>query len=318
MGRISCRRLKNAAGESVKKGCCNPRKLVAIHTGVMLAISLAVLAIDFLLEQQIENTGGLSGMGTRSVLTTVQAILRQAQVIALPFWQIGWLYVTVKIARGEAADKTDLTEGFRRFFPFLRLTILKGVMFFGLALVATYAASFVVLLTPFATPVLEYVANNMQTITEAELMAQMEVLTVPTAIIAVVLSLVAIAPFFYRFRMAEFIMLDYQKIRARGAMRVSWRMMRGRMWQMMGLDLSFWWFWLLTILASALGWADVLLPAVGITLPLSADVCYFAAFLLAALAQLMLHYFAKAKMDVTYAHAYMELLPKEGNAHESH
>lgn len=307
------RQLKNKAA-----GNGSARKLAAFHTLVMLTVSLAVMAIDFVLEQQIQHTGGLSGMGVRPILTTAQTVLRQAQLILLPFWQIGWLWATVKLAKRNAADRADLTEGFRRFFPFLRLKIFKIVMFGVLALAAMYAAAFVVLLTPFATPLYEYMAANLETITEAELMMQMEQLMVPMLVIGAVMAVAAIAPFFYRFRMAEYVMLDHPKMRPWGAIRVSWRMMKGKMWKLLGLDVSFWWFWLLSALAAALAWADVILPAVGIALPWSAEMCYFGAFLLSAIAQLTLHYFAKAKKDVTYAHAYFALLPKKEDAYESH
>lgn len=308
------RRLKNAANESIMRSACDAGKLVLFHTAVMLVLSLAALAVDFALEQGIGNTGGLSGVGMRSVLETVQTLLWQAQSIALPFWNIGWLYAAVKIARGEAAEKKDLLEGFRRFFGFLRLTILKELIFFGLAFGAAYAAAFVAMMLPVSGTGMNLMNSNL---TEAELLAMLEKMMIPLAVISGVLTLAICVPFFYRFRMAEYFLLDNPQLGARAALRGSRNLMRGNMWKMMRLDLSFWWFWLLTAVVSALGWAGVILPFVGIEWPWTAEIGYLIAYLLAAVAQLVLYYFCKAKVDVTYAHAYLSLTEEE-ESYESH
>lgn len=309
------RRLKRAANESILGSACDPRRLALLHTAVVLVLSLAALAIDFALEQKIGNTGGLSGVGTRSVLQTVQQALAWVQILAVPFWQVGWIYATVRIARGEAAGKRDLLEGFRKFMPFLRLTVLKGLIFAGLIIVGVYAASFIVMLLPTSGTMTQMLDPN---ITEAELLALAESLMVPMAVAGCVLSLALCIPFFYRFRMAEFVLLDEPGLGARGALRGSKGLMRGNMWRLMRLDLSFWWFWLLTLVISVLSWSDILLPWMGVALPWSAEVSYFMAYLLAAAAQLVLHYFCKAQVDVTYAQAYLALLPKEEKIYESH
>lgn len=309
------RRLKNDARESILRAACDPGRLVVFHTAVTLVLSLLALVIDFVLERQIGNTGGLSGVGSRSVLKTVQTVLLQAQAIALPFWQVGWLFATVKIARGEPADKLDLLEGFRQFSGFLRLTILKGLIFMGLAFGGAYVASFLVLMSPLSDSMMTILDSN---ITEAEMIAQMEPLMVPMAVLSGILVLAICIPFFYRFRMAEYILLDNPKMHARAALRGSRALMRGNMWKLMRLDLSFWWFWLMALVVSALGQIDILLPLMGIALPWTTEVSYFVACLLAAVAQLVLYYFYKAQLDVTYAHAYLALLPKEEETYESH
>ena len=308
---LDSRRLKNAASESISKAACDPKKLVAFHTAAMLLLSLAAWAIDLVLQERIGNTGGLDGVGLRSVLETVQTVLQQAQVIVLPIWQMGLVFAVLKIARGEKAAVADLTEGFRRFFPVLRLKILKGLVLLGVIFAAGYVSSFVVMMLPQAESVMELMLSDLTQISEEAFFAQMSQIAVPMMVITTVLSLLLYVPFFYRFRMAEYVLLDNPGCRARQAMRSSRALMKGNVWAWIRLDLSFWWFWLLTVLVSALGWADMILPAAGFELPWTENVSYFAAFLLAATAQLALYYFCKAKVDVTYAHAYMELLPKE-------
>ena len=306
------RQLKNAADQSVLRAGYDPRKLVAFHTAVMLVLSLAAMVIDFALEQKIGNTGGLSGVGMRAVLETVQTVLRQVQSIALPFWQVGWIYAAVKIAQGETAGKKDLPEGFRRFPGFLRLTVLKGLILLGIVIAAAYVSSSVLMMTPLANAMRELMTVDPESLTEAQqLMEQMMQILKPLMIVTAIVTLVLYVPFFYRFRMAEYCLLDEPQSGARAALRGSRELMRGNMWKLMRLDLSFWWFWLLTVLVSALGWADMLLPVAGIALPWSNTVSYFAAYLLAAAAQLALYYFCKARVDVTYAHAYLALQTDE-------
>jgi len=304
---LDSRRLKNAASETLKKTACDPKRLVALHTAVMLVVSLAAWGLDLVLQNEIGNTGGLGGVGVRSVLETVQTILRQAQIIVMPIWQIGWVFAVLKIARGEKAGKADLAEGFRRFFPVLRLVILKGLILIGVFLVAGYISSFLVMMTPQADAVMELAISDISELTEAELVARMMSLMIPMMIIMAVLVLVLYVPFFYRFRLAEYFLMENPQLGARAAMRSSRAAMRGNGWKWVRLDLSFWWFWLLTVLVSALGWTDMLLPAAGIELRWTENVSYIVAYVLAAAAQLALHYFCKAKVDVTYAHAYMAL-----------
>lgn len=311
------RRLKDAANESILRAGDDPRKLVLFHTAVIFVLSLVVLVIDFIMEQQIGNTGGLNGVGLRSVLETVRTVLQQAQAIALPFWQVGWVYATVRIARGEDAQKKELLEGFRRFLPFLRLTILRGLILMGVIITAAYFGSFIVMLLPQAESVMELMMTDISKMNEAEIIAQLESIAIPMIVITLVLTLALYVPFFYRFRMAEFVLLDNPQMRAREALRGSRGLMRGNLWKLMRLDLSFWWFWLLQIGVSALSLLSVALQAAGILLPWMTQWGSFVPYLLASAAELVLYYFYKARVDVTYAHAYLALLPKEEEAYEA-
>ena len=304
------RSLKRAAADSLAQAKCDPKKLVMLHTAAVLLVSLVSLVPGFVLEGQIGVAGGLSGLGTRSVLKTVQQLLQLAQSVLLPFWQIGWLYVSLKLARGKEAGTADFIEGFHRFFPFLRLMLLKGLVFAGAALLAVYVGSFAISMSPLSTPVMQIMmsATDLEAAYPA-ITAEMEKLAIPMLLICGGLALAFALPFFYRFRLAEYYLLDQLALGAMTAMRGSRRMMRGNALKLLRLDLSFWWYWLLEIVVAAVGFADVLLPVVGITLPWSEEVGYFVSFLLYALCQLLLYYLCKAKVDVTYAQVYESLQP---------
>ena len=119
--------LKKEAADRIAGAAYNPRLLVLIHTGVSLGASLLVSVILYLLQQKIETTGGLSGIGLRSVLTTAQSVLQLVLMLLTILWQVGIVYGAIQIARGRTARPEDLTEGFRRFGPVLRLKLLQAV-----------------------------------------------------------------------------------------------------------------------------------------------------------------------------------------------
>ena len=50
-----------------------PGRVILIHTGVVLLLSLVLTLLDYFLDRQISNTGGLSGMDQRSFMVTVQS-----------------------------------------------------------------------------------------------------------------------------------------------------------------------------------------------------------------------------------------------------
>ena len=57
-------------------------------------------------------------------------------------------------------------------------------------------------------------------------------------------------------------------------MLLSAAMLRRRCWQLFRLDLKFWWYYALKLLCMLLLYADLLLEAAGVALPVSADAAY--------------------------------------------
>ena len=87
-------------------------------------------------------------------------------------------------------------------------------------------------------------------------------------------------------------------------------MMKRNGFALFRLDLSLWWYFLLTALASAVGYGDVLLPMVGITLPWPETVSYFLFYGLFLVIQFAIYYFFGNRVGITYALAYDSLLPQ--------
>ena len=302
--------MKALARDSLARASYNPQKMLMIHTGATLILSLLVLVANELLNQQMNHAGGLSGMGTRAILGTIQSVLQFGQLVALPFWQMGYLYVTIRIARRQVYDLQDLFEGFRCFGPVLRLTLLQTLLFAGLAVLGSNIGSVIFLFTPWAKPMLEAILPSMMgnnTLSEEAFLAATEAVQVPLVITMAICFLALAAPFVYRYRMAQFYLMENPQKGALAALRHSTEMTKYLRFSLFRLDLSFWYFYVLDLLVSVLVYVDVILSALGIAMPWSATTMYYIAFFLYAGGQLALYWWKRNLVGVTLAHMYMLL-----------
>ena len=119
------------------------KRLALIHTAVALGVSLVVTLLHYYLNNQIGNTGGLSGLGARTVLETAQTVLQYVVNLALPFWEIGFLFAALQMARGQKAEVSSFLEGFRRFGPVLRLYLTRSLLFIGVGVASAYVSAFI-------------------------------------------------------------------------------------------------------------------------------------------------------------------------------
>lgn len=305
----SCARLQDAR--------YSPKKLVLIHTGIVLLVSALLTAVNYLLDQQISNTGGLSGIGTRSVLTTIQSVLQLAQSLVLPFWQIGYTYCILRISQRQTTDPEDLCQGFRRFGPVLRLKLITGCIYLGIAMASVYVASTLFMFTPWGKELMGSLEDLMVGgMIDSE--ALMDVVSdsmvnmyIPMIVLFLISFLALSAPFFYRFRMAEFWLMDHEPCGAMAALRCSRILMHGNCIALLKVDLRFWWYYLLDVLLTAVCYGDVILESLGISLPIDPTLTYFLFFAAYLLCQLGLYVWRRNEVSVTYALIYQSLLPKE-------
>lgn len=307
---MALRTMRTAAAASLEKTNYDPKKLAAIHTGVALTVGLLMTVINFLIDGSISQTSGLSQLGNRAVLSTIQSVLSMAVMLALPFWEIGFLRAAMGMARSENVGLRDLTEGFRRMGPVARLYLLQ----FGLYLVVGFACMQVAGILFSFTPFLDSSLESMEAVleqasttgqvalTEADIAALLPAL-IPMYVIMLILFAVVAIPLFYRFRMASFAIMD-DAPGARAAMAASARMMRGNRLSLFKVDLQFWWFYGTQLLIAVVAYADVILPAMGISLPVSADVMFFLTCVVHVVLQLLLAWQYSAHVQTTYAHCY--------------
>ena len=290
----------------------HPGRVNLIHTGAMLLLSLILTVADFLLNQQIRTTGGLAGMGLRSILTTIRYVLQLSQLIILPFWQIGYTYYTLKVARGETAGLPNLLEGFRRWAPVLRLKMLMLILGILLAIISGYATGVLFAMTPWAAPLITLVSDGNMT-EEAFLEALPTIsqeIMVPILVIFGLCFLAGFLYLFFRFRLAELWLMDHPEGGAFASLRNSSMLMRGNYKAMFKIDLHFWWYYLLTILVAVLGYLDLLLPKLGVQLPIGANGAMLVTLAIHMVASLLMAWFFRSRVATVYACAYDTLIPK--------
>ena len=306
------RALKDAAQHSLAAASYDPKKIILIHTGISVIASLLATVLNFVLSQQIQSTGGLSGLGMRSILSTAQSVLELIVLVAMPFWEAGYCYATLNIARGKEAAPSSLVEGFRRFAPLLRAYLLQVLIYSGVAIACFFLSTHIYILTPLADPMYEIVGSiNMDTamsgspivLDEATQMAIMDAYT-PMLLIFMVVFLVAMLVISYRFRMVNYLLLENPHMGAREALRISRFQVRGHKLSLFKLDLSFLWFYILQIMTTVLAYGDYLLALFEVPLPVSAEAAFFVFLILSLLCQGGVYYWARNRVDVTYAHFY--------------
>ena len=314
MAVLNPRELKNAASRRISEASYDPRKLILIHTGVIVALNLVVSGLNLYLNQQISTTGGLGGLGLRSVLQTAQTMLSYFSTFFTPFWAAGLLYAMLSVARGQDAGFKTLFRGFHRFGSVLSYALWEMTFLVLLALVLCYGIIYLYLLTPLASEFVALVEELMQNpdfllstgAVNMELLPldQMYSMLTPLFLIYAAVIIPIIICFSYHFRMGTFLLVEGIPRGAFGAFLASSRLMKGHKWQMLKLDLSFWWYYLLEGLLMVILYLDVILEFAGIPLPVNSTIAFFVTIALYGGLQLVLHWFVKAHVDVTFASAY--------------
>lgn len=296
-----------------------PRKVILVYAGVMTLLSLALTVVNVWLGEQISNTGGLANLGLQTVLSTVQMVLPLAQTVVLLCLELGYLSAAMRFARKQYADHTDLMTGFHRFGPLIRLVLMQGAIYLGLFFVSSWLGTQIFLMTPYAAPLLMAMEPLMNSsilsggdvvMDEAALTAMTDAMVPMMVIVLAVFAVLAI-PVMFRYRMANYRLLDKPREGAFAALRNSRAMMRGNALNLLKLDLSFWWYYLLTAVAGVICYGDQLLPLLGVELPIPPMVSYFLFYGLYLVAQFAIYYFFRNPLEVTYVMAYESIRPEE-------
>jgi len=306
------RTLKNSARSALADAFQPPRKLFAIHIGVIAGVGLLMNLLSFFLEQGIAGTTGLDGIGTRSLLQTVQTVLSAVYSVAQPFWQIALFFIALQLLRSHSARTDSLLEGFRNLGPVLKLFFLKLLLtvIFSLA-VSVVASTLVVFLggTPWATQemrsFMESFTNTQdvyQMLEDPAAMDQMMGAILPVLPFAAIGVLIGFLPFIYRLRLLDFALADHPQDGPWSALRTSWRLTKDNWKALLRLDLSFWWFYLVEILLLALYYADLYLP-----LQISPALAFCLCCVVYAVGQFVLYTAANPLVQTTYAAAYDSL-----------
>ena len=316
MAILNSRELRARGASAAERFRPEGKRLVLVYCGVLALLGLGANGLHLYLDSQIGNTGGLSGLGLRSILQTVQSVLNFVNMFFGTFWSAGFLVAMLAMVRGRAPRTDDLTGGFRRFGA-----ILAGIVFQVLVTVVVLigvvnAASILFALTPAGAEFAEAMEPLMTDPNFFTSEGAVNIELIPTDVlisgmlwmgpITLVLFLPVYIWLSYGFRLATFLMME----RPIGGFRAhfeSLRLMRGHKWQMFRLDLGFWWYHILGVLVSGVGYLDVILALAGVELPVNELVLYFVT--LAAYYVLMtgLYLWKKCDVDAAYALAFEQI-----------
>lgn len=290
----------------------NPQKVILVYAAVCCGLALLAMVLTTLLSNRISGTGGLGNIGLRSVLSTGQSVLPLINMVVTACLSLGYHIAILSITRGFEADSRTLSGGFRYFGPVVRTLLLQGLIYSGIALTATYISSFIFLATPYAAGFMEVMQPHLSSLTvmdsgimldEAVMLEAMESI-MPMMWILLVVCLLLIVPVYYRFRMVNFALADDPRKGAFHALVKSRRLMRRNCFALFRLDLTLWWFYLGQIAVNLICYGDLLLPALGVTLPWSNKISYYLFYGLSLVAQFALYYFGMNRVYSVYAVAY--------------
>lgn len=314
------RALKQTASERLTSAG-QAKTIVLIYGGVTIGLSALVTVVNFITGTEMSNFGGLSNIGIRSFLSTIQTILPMIQSVLLLCLEFGYLNAMLRISRGQYASVRSLKMGIDRFWSVLQLTLLRGFLYLGILMLSVYLAIQIFLITPLSNDVMALAGQFVNATDPLAMMDEATYLAISDAILPLfpIWGLVFAAlflPVFYQYRLASYILVDNPQMRSLVILRESHKLMKRNRLNLFRLDLSLWWYFLLTLLAAAACYGDLLLPMLGITFPWSDTVGYFLFYGIYLVLELIIFYLFLNKVSVTYALAYQSLCPekKEDNA----
>lgn len=295
------------------------QKIVLIYAGLTLGLAALVAVAGYVLGLQIDNYGGLSNLSKRTMLSSVQSMLPVLLSLVTLCLDLGYFAAMLRVARGMYTSPQTLRLGFDRFWLLLRCNILRGLVLMGVMFSSMYFGIMIFMMTPFSRAAVEIVTPLMSqmsvlntgiVIDDATYLMLMEAM-LPGFAICGILALAVGGPVYYSYRMVEYVVIDKPAIGAMKALRESKKMMRGHRREMLKLDLSFWWYYLGAVAVTVIGYGDVILPMLGLELPVSGDAAYFIFYALYLAGSFALYYFLRNRLVVCCALAYDAVKPQK-------
>ncbi len=295
------------------------KKIVLIYSAIVMGLALLTTVVRYVLGLQIDQISGLSGISTRTTLSALQSMVPIAQFLVAMCIELGYISAMLRIARGQYASPNGLRLGFDRFWTLLRCTLIQGLIYCGMMFASVYIASMLFVMTSWGTAFMEKLAPMMSdtsllspemVLDEAAVM-ELAPSMVPMFLMFAAIACLFVIPAAFRFRMANYLIIDKPGMGAIAALGESRKMMRRNCLKLLKLDLSYWWYFLILLAVSLVGNADLWLPLFGVQLPMSPDVAYFVFYVLYLGLQMAAYCFLRNRIEVSYALAYDALKPEE-------
>lgn len=308
--------LFRAADDTLSRDGAGLQQLLLIYLAIITTLSLAASALTVVLSGRIENTGGLSNFGLRSVLSTAQTVLPLVQSAVMVGLQLGYTRAALSASRGKRFNRDTLFGGFRCLIPMACAYMLQGVLYGFLAMTSMYFASFIFLMLPASADFQALIAplmNSVSVMSEQIVLDDATLMAASRAVLPVIWIWLAVflplfLPAYYRYRMTMFRLIDQERPRPLLAMRESLTMLQRNRIALLKIDLKLWWYYLLQALVTVICYGDQLLPLLGVNLPFTPEINYFLFLILSLALQFVLFYFAMNRVTLVYAAAYEALL----------
>lgn len=290
------------------------RRITLIYAGILLGMSALVTVAQYLLDGQIAKTTGLSGVGTRTMLSTVQTLLPIAQTLVVLCLELGFVAAMLRIARGQAVSANSLRLGFDRFWLLIRTNVLKELVYLAICIPVAYLGVALYALSPLSESLMQAMMPLLTQETlalEEAMLDQLMDAMVPCLIFCSVLVCLAMWVVSYRYRMVDYLIIDRPGIGAIAALRESRKRMKGHCWQLFRLDVKLWWYHGMTLLATAVCSLDVLLSLVNLSVPMDDHVFSYLCYGVYLVLLFGICYFLKPGVEVQYGFAYDAICPRQ-------
>ncbi len=293
------------------------RQILLVYCGILLASCLVTTGLGQGLGNLMSRSGGLGNLGTRSLLSTLQTLLPMAHTLVLLVLDLGLLAAMLRISRGQFTSPQTLRTGLARFFPLLRLLLLQIPIYLALGLAMVYASMMVFFMTPLSNGVIELLtpmvnsgADPQQLVTmlttdDAALMAFLKAVAPMYGILLVLMAAVMI-PVSYRLGVAQLVIVEDPRAGAFRALSESFRMTRRNCMAFFKLDLSFWWYYLASMLVNVLPFLDSVVPM--------SESAGWLLYGLSLVLQIGLYYFFRPRLEVGRCLIYNAIRPKPQSA----
>ena len=294
--------------------CGGQKKLAAVYAGGLVALPLVLTVLDLILAHMISGTGGLSNLGTRTILSSLQTMLPILQTLVMLGWNAGYTMAMMRILRRQHTDYTTLGSGFSLFFPMLRILLLEGFLYFNILIISGFLSVQLYSFTPWAREMAELLQPYLSAMMEDPTAVVLEdAVLVPVLVDMIPWGLLFAAmygglaiPLSYRLRMRHYCLIDAPRAGALRAMAMSRKIMRRNCWKLFRLDLSFWWYHGLLLAASLIP----MLPLLGFSLPLGEDATYYLCYGIYLLVEFVVVALLCNRVEASYAAAYEDLREK--------
>ena len=274
--------LKRASLTRLRRYGKRPYKLAFYSVAIALAVQLLVDAMGYWVATY-QGGEGLDGMGSVTMIQTVHELLSTASSLLTPLWTLGFTAAIMAFMDWQDPQDTVLLKGLRRWWEFLKLYLLEGILMFFLMMAVIMPITYLYALTPWA--------KDLMNIPDPEIVGEVKFVAAAVDAAAPLLILYALAFLVVGMFFAYLILNGW--IGVWSAMVTSFQMTKGYVWSMIKLDLSYWWYYLLTGVLMGVYVAVVML---GYNLGYSYNTIFWLAYAAYALGSLALDVFAKPRI----------------------